>query len=88
MKKVAIYTGRFQPFHKGHYSAYKYLVDKFGEENVYIATSDPKETTEKDPFDFHGKKEIMHSMFGIPSERIKEEILKTIRKNTKQAPKF
>jgi len=70
MKKIAIYTGRFQPFHKGHYSAYKQLVDKFGEENVYIATSDPKETTEKDPFDFHGKKEIMHSMFGIPSERI------------------
>jgi len=70
MKKVAIYTGRFQPFHQGHYSAYKHLVDKFGEENVYIATSDPKETTEKDPFDFHGKKEIMHSMFGIPSERI------------------
>jgi len=70
MKKVAIYTGRFQPFHKGHYSAYKHLVDKFGEENVYIATSDPKETTEKDPFDFHGKKEIMHSMFDIPSDRI------------------
>lgn len=70
MKQVAIYTGRFQPFHKGHYSAYKHLVDKFGEENVYIATSDPKETTERDPFDFHGKKEIMHSMFDIPSERI------------------
>jgi hypothetical protein len=70
MKKVAIYTGRFQPFHKGHYSAYKHLVDKFGEENVYIATSDPKETTERDPFDFHGKKEIIGSMFDIPSERI------------------
>lgn len=70
MKKVAIYTGRFQPFHQGHYSAYQQLVEKFGEENVYIATSDPKETSERDPFDFHGKKEIMHSMFDIPSERI------------------
>ena len=70
MRKIAIYAGRFQPFHKGHDSAYKQLVDKFGEENVYIATSEPKETSERDPFKFGEKKQIMTAMFDIPSERV------------------
>ena len=70
MRKIAIYVGRFQPFHKGHDSAYQQLVDKFGEENVYIGTSDPKETSERNPFKFGEKKQIMTAMFGIPTERV------------------
>ena len=70
MRKIAIYAGRFQPFHKGHDSAYKQLVDKFGEENVYVATSEPKETSARNPFKFDEKQQIMTAMFNIPSERV------------------
>ena len=35
-KIVVIYVGRFQPFHKGHYSTYQHLVKKFGKDNVFI----------------------------------------------------
>ena len=29
-KKVVVYSGRFQPFHKGHYATYMNLVNHFG----------------------------------------------------------
>ena len=70
MRQIAIYAGRFQPFHKGHDSAYKQLVTKFGEENVYVATSEPKETSTRNPFKFGEKKQLMTAMFDIPSERV------------------
>ena len=70
MRQIAIYAGRFQPFHKGHDSAYKQLVNKFGEENVYVATSEPKETSARNPFKFGEKKQLMTAMFDIPSERV------------------
>ena len=38
-KTVVVYAGRFQPFHRGHYAAYKKLVDKFGKDSVYVGTS-------------------------------------------------
>ena len=39
MRTIVIYPGRFQPGHKGHKSSYDYLANKFGAENVYVATS-------------------------------------------------
>ncbi len=68
-RTVAIFTGRFQPFHAGHYSIYQSLVDKFGKENVYIATSDKTEAG-KSPFGFGDKQKIMMQMFDIPEEMI------------------
>jgi CDGSH-type Zn-finger protein len=70
-KKIVIFTGRFQPFHKGHYSVYKALVDKFGEENVYIATSNSMDPV-KSPFSFVQKKEIMTKMFGINPDKVQQ----------------
>ena len=35
-KTIVVYSGRFQPFHRGHYASYQKLVSKFGENNVYI----------------------------------------------------
>jgi nicotinamide mononucleotide adenylyltransferase len=29
-KTIVVYSGRFQPFHKGHYISYQKLVSKFG----------------------------------------------------------
>jgi hypothetical protein len=66
---VAIFTGRFQPFHAGHFSIYQALVKKFGKDNVYIATSDVTEPT-KSPFGFKEKQQIITRMFDIPEDRV------------------
>ncbi len=68
-KVVVVYSGRFQPFHKGHYATYDHLVRKFGKDNVYIGTSDVTDS-KKSPFGFKEKKAIMMKMFGIPSNKI------------------
>lgn len=68
-KTIAIFSGRFQPFHAGHYSIYKSLVDKFGKDNVYVASSNNIDPV-KSPFPFKDKKEIMTTMFGIPKNKV------------------
>jgi len=68
-KVVVVYSGRFQPFHKGHYATYDHLVKKFGKDSVYIATSDVTDN-KKSPFGFKEKKAIMQKMFGISSNKI------------------
>lgn len=67
--KVVIYSGRFQPFHSGHYKTYNHLVKKFGKDNVYIGTSDKTDKV-KSPFTFKEKVQIITKMFGIPSNKI------------------
>jgi len=68
-KVVVVYSGRFQPFHKGHYATYENLVRKFGKDSVYIGTSNVTDS-KKSPFNFKEKKAIMMQMFGIPSSKI------------------
>ena len=68
-KTIVVYSGRFQPFHKGHYATYQKLTSKFGADNVFIGTSD-KTDGGKSPFNFNEKREIMTKMFGIPSNKI------------------
>ena len=68
-KVVVVYSGRFQPFHKGHYATYDNLVRKFGKDSVYIGTSNVTDS-KKSPFNFNEKKAIMTKMFGIPSSKI------------------
>jgi len=70
-KTIVVYVGRFQPFHKGHYATYEHLTKKFGKDNVFIGTSNKIERP-KSPFNFKEKKEIMTTMFGIPSNKIVE----------------
>ena len=68
-KPVVVYPGRFQPFHAGHYSVYKNLVDKYGKDNVFIGTSDKTDNV-KSPFNFNEKQTVMTKMFGIPADKI------------------
>ena len=68
-KVVVVYSGRFQPFHKGHYATYDNLVRKFGKDSVYIGTSNVTDS-KKSPFNFKEKKAIMTTMFGISSNKI------------------
>jgi hypothetical protein len=67
-KQVVVYSGRFQPFHKGHYATYQKLVSQFGANNVYIGTSNDT-SSDKSPFNFNEKKKIATTMFGIPSSK-------------------
>ena len=67
--KVVVYSGRFQPFHNGHYSTYTHLIKKFGKDNVYIGTSN-KTDNNKSPFNFKEKEMIINTMFGIPRDKI------------------
>jgi cytidyltransferase-like protein len=65
-KTVAIYPGRFQPFHRGHAEVYKWLTTKF--DSVFIATSDKVEPP-RSPFKFAEKRMLMiHA--GVPSSAI------------------
>lgn len=54
---IAIYPGRFQPMGKHHKDAFKWLENKFGAANTYIATSD-KVDPPKSPLNFNEKKSI------------------------------
>lgn len=88
-RTIAIYPGRFQPYHAGHQVAYDALVQQFGKENVFIATSD-KQDSITSPFSFKEKQEIISRMFGIPAEQIVQtknpyspvEILEKFPENT------
>jgi hypothetical protein len=67
-RKIVVYSGRFQPFHNGHYAAYKYLVSKFGSDNVFIGTSNDTSSA-KSPFNFQEKKQIATTMFSISPDK-------------------
>ena len=65
MNYLVIYPGRFHPFHLGHKASYDWLTRQFGENNVYVASSnvqDPKTS----PFNF-GDKVKMATKLGVPS---------------------
>lgn len=88
-RTVAIFAGRFQPFHAGHYSVYESLVKKFGKDNVYIATSDVTDPV-RSPFGFSEKQDIITQMFDVPKENVVQvanpyaptEILEKLPPNT------
>jgi hypothetical protein len=68
MRIIALYSGRFQPGHKGHKASYDYLANKFGAENVYVATSDVTAPV-TNPFSFSDKVEML-TKIGIPASHI------------------
>ena len=68
MKKLVIYPGRFQPFHKGHAQVFNWLKNKFGD--AIIATSDKVEAP-KSPFNFKEKKQMM-KLAGVPASKVKQ----------------
>ena len=86
---VVVYSGRFQPFHLGHYSTYKKLVQKFGKDKVFIGTSN-KTQSGRSPLNFKEKKSIITKFFSISPKMIVQvrnpyspvEILKDFPKDT------
>jgi hypothetical protein len=68
MNYLVIYPGRFHPFHLGHKASYDYLTRQFGENNVFIASSNVQQA-DTSPFSF-GDKTQMATKLGIPSGHI------------------
>ena len=91
MNYLVIYPGRFHPFHRGHKASYDWLVKKFGEGSVYIATSDVQ-NTEDSPFSYSDKV-AMTTKLGIPASRVvqvknpyrADEIISSLSDEEKQA---
>ncbi len=65
---IAIYPGRFHPFHKGHKAAYDALAAKYGKENTFIFTSAKMELP-KSPFTFE-EKMVMMNAAGIDTTKV------------------
>ncbi|NCW62658.1 MAG: hypothetical protein EBW04_00735, partial [Betaproteobacteria bacterium] len=67
-KVTVFYGGRFQPMHKGHFGLYSKLVQRFGADNVFIATTFGQKQQamhgsgdySTDPFTFEEKASIMN----------------------------
>lgn len=57
MKKVVIFSGKFQPPHPGHIEAYKFLHEKFPEADVFIEATTKVEGEDR-PFSCDEKKKI------------------------------
>ena len=68
MRVIAVYPGRFHPFHKGHAASFKQLAQKFGLDNTYLAIS-AKQEQPKSPFSAQDRAKMATSL-GIPSKNI------------------
>ena len=69
---VAVYAGRFHPFHLGHALAFKELQAKFGAANTYIATSGKIEPP-KSPFSFDEKLKMIVASGADSGSHVVEE---------------
>lgn len=66
-KLVVVYSGRFQPAHKGHAAAYNALIQEYSEADVWVATSN---LVKKDsPFNFQERKFLLEKA-GVPGDKI------------------
>lgn len=68
MQIMAVYPGRFHPFHRGHAGSFKELVKRFGIENTLLAISGKQEQP-KSPFSA-AERARMATALGIPPENI------------------
>ena len=68
MNYLVIFPGRFHPFHLGHKASYDYLVNKYGADAVYVATSD-KQAPVTSPFSYSDKVAMMTKL-GIPASHV------------------
>jgi cytidyltransferase-like protein len=68
MRTIAVYPGRFHPFHKGHASSFKQLAKTFGLENTFLAISQKQEQP-KSPFSAKDRAK-MAVILGIPMQNI------------------
>ena len=71
---VALFVGRFQPFHRGHEKAIKNLLKKYEKIIVVIAAAE-KSRTEKNPFTAEERKAMLERAFPKEINENKIEII-------------
>lgn len=69
MNFIVIYPGRFHPFHRGHLASYEYLTRKYGDNSVYVVTSDVTAPITS-PFRYEDKVKMI-TRLGIPPGHVK-----------------
>jgi len=69
-KLVVVFSGRFQPPSLHHKKVYDWIVEKFGKDNVYVASSNIIKSPES-PLSFSDKK-LIWTQHGVPSDKIVE----------------
>ena len=67
MRTVVIYPGRFHPFHRGHKASYDYLTKRYGDNNVFVVSSN-KQDPETSPFSFADKLDMMTKLGISPGQ--------------------
>lgn len=80
---IAVYAGRFHPFHTGHAMAFRELQAKFGAESTYIATSSKVEPP-KSPFTYE-EKLVMITAAGADASKVFQETVPYAPVNLPQA---
>ena len=68
MNYLVVYPGRFHPFHRGHRASYDYLAKKYGQDNVYIATTGVQAPVTS-PFNYSDKVKMITTL-GIPAGHV------------------
>jgi hypothetical protein len=68
MNYLVIYPGRFHPFHLGHKASYDWLTNQFGENNVFVASSNVQDP-QTSPFEFSDKVK-MATKLGVPASHV------------------
>ncbi len=61
-ESVALFVGRFQPFHIGHHKVLKDIMKKYDKIIVVIAGPAQEEPTIRDPFTFRERKDMISSV--------------------------
>ena len=59
---IAVFVGRFQPFHNGHLKVVKWIIEKYGKILIVIG-SIQENRTEKNPLTFEERKKMIKSVF-------------------------
>lgn len=66
-----VFPGRFQPFHPGHYAGWRWLCARFGEQSVWLCTSDKAEDgSGRYPLRFVEKRDWISGLYDIPPQRV------------------
>jgi len=68
MKILAIFPGRYHPFHKGHAASFKQLAQKFGLKNTFLAISAKQEQPDS-PFSAKDRARMAEAL-GVPTKNI------------------
>ncbi|MFB6116721.1 MAG: adenylyltransferase/cytidyltransferase family protein [Candidatus Nanosalina sp.] len=83
----AIFLGRFQPFHEGHYKVVEKYMDDFEDLKIVIGSAGKKDE-EENPLSFEERKEIIQECFPDLKVQALEDEEKTEEGNRKWASKL